>query len=423
MRRRGLAVTVSLLLAGCGPGPLESIDGRIVDAGHPTFSAATRVTNPLFPMGELAQVVQLGVDGGRRLRVEVTLMPQTRVIEWEGQSVEAIVSQFISYRDGRILEVAHDYFAQADDGAVWYFGELVDNYADGRIRDHHGAWLAGEDGPPGMIMPKDPRVDDVYHPENIPGVVFEEVVVLETDVRADGPSGAVDGAIRVQEHLLEGTAEQKLFAPGYGEFHVEAANETLDVAVAVPTDLRDQAAPAALAELLAAARAGFEAAAAGDWSLVAAAHATAGDAWAQVGPDTIPTLLQTQMSDALDALGSAVGEEDGAATLRGCVAVGLAAVDVGLLFPGLAADLERLELWTRQAVADASDTAAVLGDVAVLETIWSRAGHTVEPATADRIVATLAELRTAADSEDLEAVLAAGRSLIDALGEVLSHAS
>ena len=58
---------------------------------------------------------------------------------------------------------------------MWYFGEQVDNYVDGALDNHDGTWLAGRDGPPGMIMPARPRVGDVYRPENIPGLVFEEV--------------------------------------------------------------------------------------------------------------------------------------------------------------------------------------------------------------------------------------------------------
>ncbi len=70
----------------------------------PEFSNPIAITNPLFPVSAVRQVIQLGVDGGLPLRVEVTLMSETRTIEWEGRRVETLVSQFISYRDRRILE-------------------------------------------------------------------------------------------------------------------------------------------------------------------------------------------------------------------------------------------------------------------------------------------------------------------------------
>jgi hypothetical protein len=46
-----------------------------------------------------------------------------------------------------------------------------------------------------MIMPADPQVGDVNRPENIAGLVFEEMAVAETDKTVDGPRGSVEGAI------------------------------------------------------------------------------------------------------------------------------------------------------------------------------------------------------------------------------------
>ena len=160
-----------------------------MDTEAPVFSNPTDITNPLFPISDLAQVIQLGTEAGDTLRVEITLLPETRMIEIDGNQVEAVVSQYVAYGGGRIVEVALDFYAQADDGSVWYLGEEVDNYDDGEIADNEGTWLAGSDGPPGMIMPADPQVGDVFHPENIPDLVYETVTVLEADQTVDGPRG------------------------------------------------------------------------------------------------------------------------------------------------------------------------------------------------------------------------------------------
>src|SRR3712207_7251147 len=60
------------------------------------------------------------------------------------------------------------------------------NYEDGVVADTHGTWLAGRDGPPGMIMPADPSPGQVYRPENIPDLVFEEVTVKRSEERRVG---------------------------------------------------------------------------------------------------------------------------------------------------------------------------------------------------------------------------------------------
>ena len=178
-------------------------------------------------------MVQLGDEGDEALRHEITTLPETRTIEWNGRTIETVVSQFVAYGDGRILEVALDYFAQADGRPSGTSARTSTTTRTASLDDHDGTWLAGRDGPPGMIMPAHPRVGDVYRPENIPGLVFEEVTVKER--RPDRPRapGPVPGAILVQERLFDGALEDKFFAPGYGEFEAVVATEDEHVTVAI----------------------------------------------------------------------------------------------------------------------------------------------------------------------------------------------
>ena len=61
----------------------------------------------------------------------------------DGDQVETLESQYVAFLDGRLHEVALDWYAQDDGGAVWYFGEDVFNYEDGAVADTGGTWLAG----------------------------------------------------------------------------------------------------------------------------------------------------------------------------------------------------------------------------------------------------------------------------------------
>jgi len=92
--------------AGPHPGRPE---GERVDLTMPRFSDPTNITNPLFPVSLQESVLMLGHVEGKPFRTEVTLLPETRVIEWEGQRVETLVSQYNAFLDGRIEEVAYDY--------------------------------------------------------------------------------------------------------------------------------------------------------------------------------------------------------------------------------------------------------------------------------------------------------------------------
>jgi CheY-like chemotaxis protein len=180
-----------------------------VDLTMPTFSDPTNLTNPLFPVSLQESVLMLGHVEGKPFRTEVTLLPETRIIEWEGQRVETLVSQYNAFLDERIEEVAYDYCAQADDGSVWYFGEDVFDFRAGAIVVTEGTWLAGRGGPAAMIMPADPHVGDVYRTENAPGFVFEEVTVRSTDETLDGPLGPIRGGMLADELHSDGKTEQK----------------------------------------------------------------------------------------------------------------------------------------------------------------------------------------------------------------------
>lgn len=348
---------VGLVVAGCGASP------HAVDTATPSFSAPTAITNPLFPLVVGDRTIQLGQEEGEPLRVEAATLPQTRTITWDGRRIEAVVSQYVAYRAGRILEVTLDYYAQDDDGGVWYLGEDVDNYEDGALADHEGSWLAGRDGPGGLIMPGDPHTGDVYRSENIPGLVFEKTTVQDDGVSVDGPRGPVGGAIRTEELQQDGSVEHKVFAPGYGEFRAEAPDELVEVALAVPADATPGAVPAVLTELDAGAAAVFDGA--GDADAMAAA-------WRGRPDETAPPALAAQLTDALGRL-SAAG--DPRETRQAAVDTSTAVLDLMLVYrPPAEIDHARLAVVARQLAIDtaAGDLAGQHSDAAVLEAIRDR---------------------------------------------------
>ena len=128
-------------------------DSARVDLATPTFSKPTSITNPLHPTSAVAQAIYGGQVDDKPFRTEVTLMPGTKPIQWRGTTVDTAIVQYVAYSDGRIHEVALDWYAQADDGSVWYFGEDVFNFEDGRVADTEGTWIASDETPAAMIMP------------------------------------------------------------------------------------------------------------------------------------------------------------------------------------------------------------------------------------------------------------------------------
>jgi hypothetical protein len=386
-----------------------------IDLATPTFSKPTPITNPLHPTSEVTQVIMGGHVEGKPFRTEVTLLPWTKPIEWGGKTVDTAVIQYVAYLDGRIHEVALDWYAQADDGSVWYFGEDVFNYEDGRVADTEGTWIAGDETPAAMIMPAEPRVGNVYRPENAPGIAFEEVHVDKVDQVLTGPSGKITGAIEVNELHMDGTREGKIFAPGYGEFSTGTAGGDLEAAsLASPTDRRQGAAPAEFAALSTAVSGVYEAATGDDLDRLKQAAVALGTSWDTARTKGIPPQMDSQMRVDIDALNAAIGDGDWEAVHSAALRIAQNELDLRLLYePIIDVDLARLQLWTRQLPVDVADddTGLVLANVAALDRVWERTKHGVEPTAP--VDTALQELRKA--DEDMAAVDRAAAALNQAV--------
>jgi hypothetical protein len=392
------ATPAQLAAAGLAKVPVAP-DSKRVDLDVPSFSHPTEITNPLFPIGELRSAVLAGHVEGKPFHTETTLLPVTRIIEWNGQQVETLVSQYTAFLGGRIEEVALDKYAQADDGSVWYFGEDVYDYRDGDIVSREGTWIAGPEHPPAMIMPAQPKVGDVHRSENAPGLVFEEVTVKKVGVTVRGPTGSVEGAMIGSELHSDGTSEDKTFAPGYGEFFTGGDGDVEAMALAVPADDAKEPAPAWLKTLSSSAMQLLERSQSGRWSRADAAAQAVRHAWAASSPQAQPPRIATELELALSDVSSALARRDRASAGTAAIDVSRAALDLELRYESPASvDRDRFVLWTRQAEVDAaaSDRGGVHGDVSALEWIRDRFALGLSPLDRTRLDTELTELRALA---------------------------
>ncbi len=189
MQRIGLlvfAVALSFMtVGGCGSGgsgggnPCPEVNTSIAvcdpDTGGP-FSIV--IDNGFFPLVVGSELVLEGEDDeGTFLTVEITVLDETEVVA----GVTTRVVEEAEFEDGEIVEISRNFYAQAPDGTVCYFGEDVDIYEDGEIVSHAGEWRAGEDGNlPGIIMPGNPVVGMIFQQEFAPGIAedLSEIVAL-----------------------------------------------------------------------------------------------------------------------------------------------------------------------------------------------------------------------------------------------------
>ena len=401
-------------------------DAQRVDLVAAAFSNSTHVNNPLFPISNLRSVVLNGQVDGKAFRVETTLLPETQIIEWvPGQCVKVLVSQYVAYINGRLDEVALDFYAQADDGSVWYFGEDVYNYADGVIADTAGTWRAGKEGPAAMIMPGQPKVGDAHRPENIPGLVFEEVAINQVNQSVAGPLGQVSGAIITRELHDDGSYSDKTFAPGYGEFFTGKDGNVEAVALAVPTDARPGPAPADLEAIVDGAQAVFDHVRAQKWGRASAQLTQMNAAWQRHrGTGAVPVRLVEPMTRALTHLTGGVASRTPRKALQGALSVEQAGLDLLLQFsPVLEIDIDRFLLWTRQIIVDALNQNAdgLKGDASTLEWIRDRIAASLDKTDVTRIDTLLKGLRGIVNDGDFGAARVKARELEATLADAATR--
>jgi hypothetical protein len=175
---------------------------------------------------------------------------------------------------------------------------------------------------------------------------------------------------------MDGTFEDKIFAPGYGEFSTGDPSGDLEaVALAVPIDALGGPVPEEVEALSDGAEKIFVLAASAAWSGIEDELDRIHDAWADLNAGGVPPMLEAETRDALDALDAAVASRDRAQTRQASIPLALAALDFELRHEERSEiDLDLIEVWLRQLEIDrqARDRAAVRGDVASIRWIRDR---------------------------------------------------
>jgi hypothetical protein len=216
-----------------------SISQAAVIDPTPVFSDPLNITNPYQPFVPGGMKVFSGRKSGERSVIVDLYLQDTRTFQLDGSSVACHILQETEFEGGVLSEISLNYFAQADDGGVYYFGETVDSYEDGVIVDHEGSWLVGgptdpSDPPetatattPGLFMPADPQVGDSFKPEDLYPIVDETGTVEHTGRIVTVPAGRFEDCIEVVETTQLGDPpETKWYAPGVGVIRGHTRSES-----------------------------------------------------------------------------------------------------------------------------------------------------------------------------------------------------
>jgi hypothetical protein len=206
----GLLVPMTQALAE-GPG------SRPAPPTCPSFSGArfhksTTINNPYFPLVPGTRFTYQGTVKKAPVVDVVYVTYNTPKID--GVATVEVRDQV--YESGVLTEDTLDWYAQDDQGNVWYFGELATQLPAGT---HDGSWTAGINGAqPGHIMEAAPTVGDVYCQENAPGSAQDAAQVLSVSASRTVPFGSYSGnVLQTKDYsLLEPKNENKFYEPGVG---------------------------------------------------------------------------------------------------------------------------------------------------------------------------------------------------------------
>ena len=148
--------------------------------------------------------------------LQITVLNDTKMVD----GVLTRVVEEREWDEEEVVEVSRNYFAICEQTKdVFYFGEDVDNYKDGKVDNHDGSWLAGEgENKPGLFMPGTPQEKMKFYTEVAPGVAMDRAEIVSLKETCKTPAGTFASCMKVQE----GTAlnylekEYKYHAPGVG---------------------------------------------------------------------------------------------------------------------------------------------------------------------------------------------------------------
>jgi hypothetical protein len=250
----GAAVTVaaatSVLLAGCGsePGtrgaavstdsPAATATARATSSPAATvvedgpqpgyddvkFSNPTRITNRWLPLRPGTQFIYEGhtVDGDERIphRVVITVTDLTKEID----GVRNVVAWDRDYQAGELVEAELAFFAQADDGDIWHFGQYPEEYEEGEFVAAP-TWIHGIKGAQAGITiranykPGDPSHAQGWGPE----VGWtDRAKVHRVGQRTCVKAGCYDDVLVIAESSKEepDAVQYKYYAPDVGNVRV-----------------------------------------------------------------------------------------------------------------------------------------------------------------------------------------------------------
>jgi hypothetical protein len=224
MKKRKSLGLILMGVAFCGVAPDPSAaaappqDGkRWTDSFNlPACSWSPTGRNEYFILEPGYRQVLEGREGKDAVHLEITVLDQTKRVG----NVETRIVEEKETHNGQVVEISRNFYALCTaTNDVFYFGEEVDIYKDGKLDNHEGAWIAEQGGArAGLFMPSRPLIGARFYQEIAPAVAMDRVEIVSDTETLKTPAGELHDCVKTEETspLTPHTKDYKIYARGIG---------------------------------------------------------------------------------------------------------------------------------------------------------------------------------------------------------------
>jgi hypothetical protein len=208
--------------------PGNFVDPDTIDSGN---------ANRYFPLVVGNKWVYQGDTDEGTETITVEVLDETKEIEYPEDSGNMFICRVVRdvvELDGEVIEDTDDWYAQATNGDIWYFGEISQVFEDGELVELEGSWKAGKEGAhPGILIQNDPQPENIYRQEYWFAEAEDVAEVInrgeETVTVQDPPVTYDDDVLKTKDFtpIEPDVFEYKYYAPGVGLLREEAFEDDM----------------------------------------------------------------------------------------------------------------------------------------------------------------------------------------------------
>jgi len=162
------------------------------------------------------QLTLEGIDGKDSVKLVIAVTNETQKIG----DIETRIVEEKETMNGRITEVSRNFYAICTQtNSIFYFGEDVDIYKEGKITEHGGSWRAySGNNEAGLMIPGIILLGARYYQEIAPGVAMDKAEIISNTETLQTPAGNFENCLKTEETtpLEPESKEYKFYAPGIG---------------------------------------------------------------------------------------------------------------------------------------------------------------------------------------------------------------